>query len=120
MEAESTSTSTMIEALIKRGWCIGDMDKVNAIIVIQSALHKVGDASPTVDLIESELCNMDLKSIGAKSLPDSSLLRNKSTRLLGPKVLQAFHSSLSLFIYTQVTTILERAILLNINRHVLK
>ncbi|KAK1396865.1 putative RecQ mediated genome instability protein [Heracleum sosnowskyi] len=81
-----SAESVMIEALIKRGWCFGDIDKVKALIVIQSALH--GESSPTLDFIESELCNMDLKSIGAKSLPDSSVLRSKSARLLGPKVLQ--------------------------------
>ncbi|KAL8149263.1 hypothetical protein AgCh_006316 [Apium graveolens] len=85
--SSSSAESVMIEALIKRGWCFGDIDKVKALIVIQCALH--GEASsPPLDLIESQLCNMDFKSIGAKSLPDSSVLRSKFARLQGPKVLQ--------------------------------
>ncbi|XP_062018405.1 uncharacterized protein LOC133734805 [Rosa rugosa] len=41
-----------------------------------------------VKSMKSELLNMDLKSVGAKSLPNPATLR-KSSHLLGPKVLQS-------------------------------
>lgn len=92
MESSSSITSPsqsdiFIKTLINKGWCFSDIDKVQALIQIQLALH--GD-SCTLNSIESELYNMDLRSIGAKSLPDASLLRaNKSFTLQGPKLLQA-------------------------------
>ncbi|XP_041008910.1 uncharacterized protein LOC121253081 isoform X2 [Juglans microcarpa x Juglans regia] len=88
MEERSTdSESIVIETLRSRGWCLGDVELVKAIIMIHSAL--ADDASTVVDSVESELMNTDLKSIGDKSLPDPSLLRNrKSSHILGPKVLQ--------------------------------
>lgn len=113
--SSSSAESGMIEELIKRGWCFGDIDKVKALIVIQSALH--GEASPPpLDLIESQLCNMDLKSIAAKSLPDSSVLRSKSARLQGPKVLQA---SPSLSIYILYIFLISYFILLSFYRLIL-
>ncbi|KAA8523068.1 hypothetical protein F0562_009491 [Nyssa sinensis] len=84
MESAMAASETLIQTLIDRGWCFGDVDQVKALIIIQSALH--GD-SFTVDSIESELANMDLRSIGGKCLPDPSLLR-KSSHIQGPKVLQ--------------------------------
>lgn len=92
----SVPTEEMLETLTKRGWCFGNVEEVKAVIMINSALH---DEGCTVDSVESELANMDLRSIGAKSLPDPSLLR-KSSYLHGPKVLQAtpFLSYLSLLI----------------------
>ncbi|KAK9268541.1 hypothetical protein L1049_000295 [Liquidambar formosana] len=79
----SEASEALIETLKTRGWCFGDIDQVRATIIIQSALND----NCTVDSIESELANMDLRSIGAKSLPDPSALR-KSSSLQGPKVLQ--------------------------------
>lgn len=90
--SSSAASEALIQTLISRGWCFGDVEQVKAIIVVQSALH---GGSCTVDLVESELVNMDLKSVGGKSLPDASLLR-KSSHLQGPKVLQANPTSLSL------------------------
>lgn len=89
MEERSTdSESIVIETLRSRGWSLGDVELVKAIIMIHSAL--ADDASTVVDSVESELVNTDLKSIGDKSLPDPTLLRNrKSSHILGPKVLQA-------------------------------
>lgn len=93
-ESSSASESNIIESLRSRGWCFGDVQQVKAIIMIQSAL--ADDACTVVDSVESELLNMDLKSIGGKSLPDPSLIRNrKSSHLVGPKVLQATPISLS-------------------------
>ncbi|GAB2300385.1 hypothetical protein Dimus_034427 [Dionaea muscipula] len=80
----SASHESLLQALTNRGWCFGDVDKVKALITAHSFLH--GDAV-TVDSVESELCNTDLRSIGGKSLPDPTLLRN-SSHLLAPKVLQ--------------------------------
>ncbi|XP_059638063.1 uncharacterized protein LOC132279993 [Cornus florida] len=84
MESSLAASESLIETLISRGWSFGDVDQVKALIVIQSALH---GETLTIDLLESELANMDLRSIGGKSLPDPSLLR-KSSHLQGPKVLQ--------------------------------
>lgn len=87
MEASSSSLAAsegLIRTLISRGWCLGDLEKVKALIVVQWALH--GEAC-TVDSVESELANMDLREIGGKSLPDPSVLR-KSSHVQGPKVLQ--------------------------------
>lgn len=81
----SVPTEEVIEALTKRGWCFGKIEEVKAVIIINSALH---DEGCTIDFVESELANMDLRSFGAQSLPDQSLLR-KSSYLHGPKVLQA-------------------------------
>lgn len=75
----------VLETLRVRGWNFGDLDEVRATIMIASAL--ADDPSSVVDSVESELINMDLRSIGGKSLPEPSLLR-KSSRILGPMVLQ--------------------------------
>lgn len=91
MASTSPSSEILIQTLITRGWCFGDIDQVKTLIAIQSALN--GD-STTVESIESELSNSDLRSIGGNSLPDSSLLR-KSSHLQGPKVLQAITPTLS-------------------------
>ncbi|XP_028237446.1 tudor domain-containing protein 3 isoform X1 [Glycine soja] len=80
------SGGMVLETLRKRGWCLEDTDRLKAIIDIQSAL--ADDRSKLVDSVESELLNSDLRSIAAKSLPQPSLLRNASTFLHGPKVLQ--------------------------------
>ncbi|OIV98224.1 hypothetical protein TanjilG_18763 [Lupinus angustifolius] len=79
------SASTLLETLTRRGWCLENTEQLKAIIVIQSALAH--DSSKVVDSVESELLNSDLRSIGAKSLPDPSHLRNTSS-IHGPKILQ--------------------------------
>ncbi|KAF2286871.1 hypothetical protein GH714_034350 [Hevea brasiliensis] len=86
-EESSEASEAVIETLRTRGWSIGDIDQVKALIFIQSALSDDQETSAVADSVESELLNMDLKSIGAKSLPDSNLIR-KTSHLLGPKVLQ--------------------------------
>ncbi|PON73373.1 RecQ mediated genome instability protein, N-terminal [Parasponia andersonii] len=74
MEVGSTSApDSVIETLRSRGWCFGDLDQLNAIIMIQSALADDLTTTSLVDSVESELANMDLKSIGGKSLPDPSI-----------------------------------------------
>ncbi|KAI8570936.1 hypothetical protein RHMOL_Rhmol01G0078100 [Rhododendron molle] len=80
--SSSAAAEALIQTLISRGWCFGDVEQVKAIIVVQSALQ---GGSCTVELVESELVNMDLRSVGGKSLPDASLLR-KSSHLQGPKI----------------------------------
>lgn len=87
MEEESSGalSDAAIETLRSRGWCFGDLEQVQAMILIHSAL--ADDTRTVVNSVESELLNMDLKSVGAKSLPDPVTLR-KSSHLLGPKVLQ--------------------------------
>ncbi|KDP32331.1 hypothetical protein JCGZ_13256 [Jatropha curcas] len=86
-EGSTQAAEAVLESLRTRGWCIGDIDQVKALVVIHTALSDDGDTCSVADSIESELLNMDLKSIGAKSLPDSNLLR-KTPYLQGPKVLQ--------------------------------
>ncbi|KAH0970420.1 hypothetical protein GBA52_022576 [Prunus armeniaca] len=86
MEESSGASDAAIETLRSRGWCFGDLEQVKAMIMIHSAL--ADDTRTVVNSVESELTNMDLKSISAKSLPDPNTLR-KSSHLLGPQVLQA-------------------------------
>lgn len=92
--SSTTCTDTVIETLRTRGWCLRDLDQLNAMIMIQSALADDPTSSAVVNSVELELANMDLKSIGGKSLPDPSILR-KSSHILGPKVLQALQSFFS-------------------------
>uniref|UniRef100_A0A7N0U4S2 RecQ mediated genome instability protein 1 OB-fold domain-containing protein n=1 Tax=Kalanchoe fedtschenkoi TaxID=63787 RepID=A0A7N0U4S2_KALFE len=80
METEAASEA-LSEALAARGWCIGNVERVKALIAIE------GDPAFTVDSVEFELLNMDLRSFGGRSLPDQTLLR-KSSHLQGPKILQ--------------------------------
>lgn len=78
-----------MEALQKRGWSFVSTEHIEAIVIVNSALlDDVENTSSAADAVESELLNMDLKSIGARSLPESATLR-KSSHLHGPKVLQA-------------------------------
>ncbi|KAA0043357.1 tudor domain-containing protein 3 isoform X2 [Cucumis melo var. makuwa] len=79
----------VLETLRLRGWNFADSDEVKAVIMIGSAL--ADDPSSVVDSVESELINMDLRSIGGKSLSEPALLR-KSSRILGPIVLQQISS----------------------------
>jgi len=83
------NSGMVLETLTQRGWCLEDTDQLKAIIHIQSAL--ADEHSQFLRCVESELLNSDLRSIGAKSLPQPSLLRNASS-LHGPKVLQAISS----------------------------
>lgn len=76
-----SSSENLLQTLNTRGWCLRDINLVNSLIAAQLP------SSYTVSSIESELLNMDLRSVGGKSLPDFSLLR-KSSHIQGPKVLQ--------------------------------
>nr|GLL27296.1 tudor domain-containing protein 3 [Ipomoea trifida] len=76
----SDTVETVLRTLITRGWSFRDIDQVKLLLSAQAS-------SPTIDSIESELINLDLRSIGGKSLPDSSSLR-KISHLRGPLVLQ--------------------------------
>ncbi|KAK4727552.1 hypothetical protein R3W88_032469 [Solanum pinnatisectum] len=76
-----SSSENLLQTLNTRGWCFRDINLVNSLIAAQLP------SSYTVSSIESELLNMDLRSVGGKSLPDFSLLR-KSSHIQGPKVLQ--------------------------------
>ncbi|CAI0399870.1 unnamed protein product [Linum tenue] len=91
MEGETSRSSKIAEDVIQtlktRGWCIGDLDQVNAIVLVQSALSDDGKASTIADSVESQLLDMDLRSIGGKSLPDAISFR-KASHLQGRKVLQ--------------------------------
>ncbi|TQD83693.1 hypothetical protein C1H46_030768 [Malus baccata] len=58
---------------------------MKGMILIHSALSD--DTRTVVISVETELTNMDLKSISARSLPYPHTLR-KSSHLLSPKVLQ--------------------------------
>ncbi|PRQ46506.1 putative RecQ mediated genome instability protein [Rosa chinensis] len=83
-ESSGALSDAAIETLRSRGWYFGgDLEQVQAMILIHSAL--ADDTRTVVNSVESELLNMDLKSVGAKSLPDPATLR-KSSHLLGPKI----------------------------------
>ncbi|OMO57993.1 hypothetical protein COLO4_34948 [Corchorus olitorius] len=82
----SASTEAVVETLRARGWCFGDLDQVRAVIVLRTALSDDLDSCSVADSAESELINMDLRSIGGKSLPESNL--RKVSHIVGPKVLQ--------------------------------
>ncbi|CAK7334856.1 unnamed protein product, partial [Dovyalis caffra] len=86
-ESSNNVAETVLETLRTRGWSLGDIDQLNALIFIHSALSDDGDPCTVANSLESELLNMDLRSIGAKSLPDPNLL-NKTPYLHGPKILQ--------------------------------
>nr|XP_025701715.1 tudor domain-containing protein 3 isoform X2 [Arachis hypogaea] len=82
-----SDSGTLLETLRRRGWCLQENDQLKATVMIQRALAH--DTSMVVDSVESELLNADLRSIGAKSLPEPSVLRSSpSSYLHGPKVLQ--------------------------------
>lgn len=77
-------TQSLLEALTGRGWCFKGVDQVKALIAAQFSSR---GKSCTIDSVESELVNLDLRSIGGRSLPEPSHLRHAS-HLKGPKVLQ--------------------------------
>ncbi|KAJ8750444.1 hypothetical protein K2173_015583 [Erythroxylum novogranatense] len=92
MEAEGSKgeapTTAVVETLRARGWFLGDINQVNALIFLHWALsNDDGNTVALADSVESELLNMELKSIGSKSLPDPVLLR-KTSHLQGPIILQ--------------------------------
>ncbi|KAI3524546.1 hypothetical protein L1887_03204 [Cichorium endivia] len=80
--SSSSSSEVLIQTLINRGWCLREIDQIRTLI--ETKFH---GSSSTIGSVESELCNMDLRAIGGKSLPDLTTLR-KSTHFDGPKVLQ--------------------------------
>ncbi|CAK8534399.1 unnamed protein product [Lathyrus sativus] len=84
--SNASESAMVIETLRSKGWYLEDTDDLKAIIVIQTAL--ADDSSKVLQSVESELLNSDLRSIGAKSLPEPTVLRNPSFYLQGPKVLQ--------------------------------
>ncbi|PIN24340.1 hypothetical protein CDL12_02936 [Handroanthus impetiginosus] len=86
--SSSSTESQLLQALIDRGWCFKDMDRIRVLITAQFSIPA---SLCTVDSIESELLNMDLRSIGGKCLPDPSLLC-KTSHLRGPVVLQVCSS----------------------------
>lgn len=89
-ESSSKAAEAVLEILRTRGWSLGDIDQLNALIIIHSALSDDGDPCTVANSVESELLNMDLRSIGFKSLPDPNLL-NKTSYLQGPKILQVIY-----------------------------
>ncbi|GER37060.1 hypothetical protein STAS_13450, partial [Striga asiatica] len=78
--SSSSFESQVVQALGTRGWCFRDLDQIRGLIDAQSP-------TCTADSIESELLNIDLRSIGGKCLPEPSVLR-KISHLQGPIVLQ--------------------------------
>lgn len=89
-ESSSKAAEAVLEILRTRGWFLGGIDQLNALIIIHSALSDDGDPCTVANAVESELLNMDLRSIGVKSLPDPNLL-NKTSYLQGPKILQVIY-----------------------------
>ncbi|KAI3519791.1 hypothetical protein L1887_09007 [Cichorium endivia] len=81
--SSSSSTEVLIQTLINRGWCLREIDQSRT--QVETNFH---GSSSTLGSLESELCNMDLRAIGGKSLPDLTSLR-KSIHFDGHKVLHA-------------------------------
>ncbi|GMI97698.1 hypothetical protein like AT5G19950 [Hibiscus trionum] len=84
--AVTCSTEAILETLRTRGWCLGDLNQVKTLIVLFRALSDDVDSCSIAGKVESELINMDLRSITGISLTESNL--RKSSLILGPKVLQ--------------------------------
>lgn len=84
---EMDPCETIFETLIKKGWSFRDPVEIKTLIRSNNSLESV----------ESELLNMDLRSIGAKSIPDSTSLK-KSSHLVGPKILQVIDSKLVVYL----------------------
>ncbi|KAL3642934.1 hypothetical protein CASFOL_013749 [Castilleja foliolosa] len=82
--SSSSPNSLLLQALIDRGWRFKDLDQIRGLITAQQF-------DCTVDTIESELLNMDLRSIGGKCLPEPSILR-RTSHIQGPIVLQVCSS----------------------------
>ncbi|KAM1589622.1 hypothetical protein ACFX1Q_028626 [Malus domestica] len=83
--SSSAAADATIETLSTRGWFFGNLEQVEEKILIYPALS---DGTRTVvNSVEAELTNMNLKSISARSMPNSHKLL-RSSHLLGPKVLQ--------------------------------
>lgn len=82
--SSSSESLLVLRALIDRGWRFRDADRIRELITAQLSMSA---SRCTVDSIESELLNMDLRSIGGKCLPEPSLLF-KTSHLQGPLVLQ--------------------------------
>lgn len=78
----------VLEALTSRGWRFRDLDgEIRALIRSYDASSSSSSSLSAVEMIESELLNMDLRSFGGKSILDASSLK-KSSHLRGPVVLQ--------------------------------
>ncbi|KAL0358384.1 UNVERIFIED_CONTAM: Tudor domain-containing protein 3 [Sesamum angustifolium] len=86
--SSSSSEDLLLRALIDRGWHFKDTDRIRGLIKDQLSLP---NSVCTVNSVESELLNMDLRSIGGKCLPEPSVLR-KTSHLQGPMVLQVCSS----------------------------
>ncbi|KAL8492781.1 hypothetical protein ACS0TY_024104 [Phlomoides rotata] len=80
-----SSSESIISSLITRGWHFRDADQIQLLITAHLS------PNCTVDSIESELVNMDLRSIGGKCLPQPSSI-GKVSHLQGPIVLQVCSS----------------------------
>ncbi|KAL3839855.1 hypothetical protein ACJIZ3_024446 [Penstemon smallii] len=89
--SSSSSPESLLQAVISRGWCFRDSEQIQGLIGAQLSSSSHGSSFCTVDSIESELLNMDLRSIGGKCLPQPSLL-SKTPHLQGPIVLQVCSS----------------------------
>ncbi|PKI46236.1 hypothetical protein CRG98_033363 [Punica granatum] len=86
--SSSSTSDAVLQALVKRGWSFADPEHIKAITTVKCILlDDPEDTRSVAEAVESELLNLDLRSIGAKSLPDPAALR-KSSHLFGPKVLQ--------------------------------
>ncbi|XP_038986403.1 recQ-mediated genome instability protein 1 [Phoenix dactylifera] len=82
----------VLEALTSRGWRFRDLDEeVRALIRSYEASSSSSSSLLAVEMVESELLNMDLRSFGGKSIPDASSLK-KFSHLRGPIVLQVVSS----------------------------
>lgn len=94
--SSSSSESLLLQSLIARGWRFRDMDRIRGLITAQLSIPT---SLCTVDTIESELLNMDLRSIGGKCLPEPSLLCTTS-HLQGPIVLQVLFPPINVAMLT--------------------
>ncbi|XXG82929.1 hypothetical protein AAC387_Pa10g0801 [Persea americana] len=85
MENTTPSPESIFKALLQRGWCFKEPEAIHT--HIQSKIPARESEMGSLDSIQSELLNMDLRDIGGKSLLDPSSLK-KSSHLQGHKILQ--------------------------------
>ncbi|KAG0484619.1 hypothetical protein HPP92_008698 [Vanilla planifolia] len=88
IEKSASSSETVLQTLITKGWCF--RDNAEMISLIQSKIPPSATRSSCsflVDSIESELLDMDLRNFGGKAFHDTSS-NKKSSYFHGPKILQ--------------------------------
>lgn len=96
MKANTTAHEEFIlESLISGGWNFRSRDEalqlIKRVLILEPKDERhIAGRGGSLDLVESELLSMDLRSFGGRTIPDVTTLK-KSSYLCGPKVLQAIN-----------------------------